>query len=333
MYSDVTPSDARSHKQRRLEKTSGTPWKSSRGLSDHGQNNIAEQRPCLTGCCFAVFASKKDADNAIQVLHGKHTMPGMSNPIQLARKKSSMLSCLLVSNKGPDCERRGLSNAILTGMLAKHTTEEELKQVFSPYGNVDEVYIMKDKATNTSKGCAFVKYTTKHEASVAIQNLHQKTTLPGATQVRSHKYLTLSQRLISSQPLIVKWADPPKTKTNQSQPAVAMDAAAAMSNLQQLYMQQVPSLLLSDRLAPTTAIGSAATVGTTTAAGDIPCYLRTRSHFHGREWITRQGCMKNIGRSSRLSVTFREWPKETFQEEECTPVQVEALIRKITSTD
>lgn len=62
-------------------------------------------------------------------------------------------------------------------------------------GQVEEIYIMKDKATGQSKGCAFVRFANTDAANAAIQGLHQKMTMPGATQ-----------------PLIAKWADAPKPK-------------------------------------------------------------------------------------------------------------------------
>ena len=62
---------------------------------------------------------------------------------------------------------------------------------------MDEIYLMKDKATGQSKGCAFVKFGNVQIANAAIAGLHQKMTMPGATQ-----------------PLIAKWADAPKPKVN-----------------------------------------------------------------------------------------------------------------------
>ena len=49
-------------------------------------------------------------------------------------------------------------------------------------GQVEEVYIMKDKAAGQSKGCAFVRFASTDAANAAIQGLHQKITMPGATQ-------------------------------------------------------------------------------------------------------------------------------------------------------
>ena len=60
---------------------------------------------------------------------------------------------------------------------------------------VDEIYLMKDKQTGQSKGCAFVKFGSVEIANAAIEGLHQKMMMPGATQ-----------------PLIAKWADAPKPK-------------------------------------------------------------------------------------------------------------------------
>jgi RNA recognition motif-containing protein len=59
--------------------------------------------------------------------------------------------------------------------LSRSTSEEEVRNLFSSYGQlVDDVVILKDQATNQSKGVAFVRYNTRSEAQHAIQALHEQ---------------------------------------------------------------------------------------------------------------------------------------------------------------
>jgi len=123
------------------------------------------------------------AEKAMMGLHNRHTMPLMTNTIQMSFAK------------GEEMEVERADAKLFIGMLARTATEEEVRALVSPYGQVEEVYIMKDKATGQSKGCSFVKFCNKESASAVIDALHQKVTMPG-----------------SHQPIIAKWADAPKAK-------------------------------------------------------------------------------------------------------------------------
>ena len=46
---------------------------------------------------------------------------------------------------------------IFVGNLAFTTTEEELRQLFEPYGIVERVQIMTDRATGRPRGFGFVE--------------------------------------------------------------------------------------------------------------------------------------------------------------------------------
>lgn len=63
---------------------------------------------------------------------------------------------------------------IFVGNLSRDISEDELREAFSPYGNVGEVSIVKDQYTKTSKGFAFVEMTEQTEAEAAMSNLNGK---------------------------------------------------------------------------------------------------------------------------------------------------------------
>jgi len=63
--------------------------------------------------------------------------------------------------------------------IPKVMTIEELRAIFSPYGNVAECNVVKDKVTNEGKGFGFVGFRLLTEAQGAILSLHEKRTFPG----------------------------------------------------------------------------------------------------------------------------------------------------------
>ncbi|MCC6384349.1 MAG: RNA-binding protein [Bacteroidia bacterium] len=61
---------------------------------------------------------------------------------------------------------------IFVGNLNFKTTEQELGDLFSGYGNVQSVQIITDKFSGRSKGFAFVEMPDKEEAEKAIEGLN-----------------------------------------------------------------------------------------------------------------------------------------------------------------
>ena len=63
---------------------------------------------------------------------------------------------------------------IYVGNLSNEVTEEDLKQAFETFGEVESVKIIKDKYTNRSKGFGFVEMPSKAEGQSAIDGLNGK---------------------------------------------------------------------------------------------------------------------------------------------------------------
>src|SRR2546426_12517354 len=61
---------------------------------------------------------------------------------------------------------------IFVGNLDFNTSEEELRQLFEPYGQVDRVSIMTDRDTGRSRGFGFVEMTNNEEGDKAIAGLN-----------------------------------------------------------------------------------------------------------------------------------------------------------------
>ena len=61
---------------------------------------------------------------------------------------------------------------IFVGNLSFNTSEDELRQLFQPYGQVDRVSIMTDRDTGRSRGFGFVEMASDEEGEKAIAGLN-----------------------------------------------------------------------------------------------------------------------------------------------------------------
>ena len=63
---------------------------------------------------------------------------------------------------------------IYVGNLAFTTTDDDLRQLFEPYGAVDEIRVIMDRDTGRSKGFGFVDMPDTTTAKTAIAGLQGK---------------------------------------------------------------------------------------------------------------------------------------------------------------
>ncbi|XP_010244650.1 PREDICTED: RNA-binding protein BRN1-like [Nelumbo nucifera] len=82
----------------------------------------------------------------------------------------------------------GESVKLFVGQVPKDMTEAELLAMFKEVALVDEVNIIKDKATRASKGCCFLICPSREEADKAVNAWHNNRTLPGASSPLQVKY-------------------------------------------------------------------------------------------------------------------------------------------------
>ncbi|MBW1674690.1 MAG: RNA-binding protein [Deltaproteobacteria bacterium] len=61
---------------------------------------------------------------------------------------------------------------IYVGNLSYEVTEDDLKEAFGTFGQVETANIIKDKYSGQSKGFGFVEMPTKAEADAAIEGLN-----------------------------------------------------------------------------------------------------------------------------------------------------------------
>ena len=61
-------------------------------------------------------------------------------------------------------------------MLPKNLDESQLNAVFTPFGPITEIHIIRDQHGG-SRGCAFIKYGDRAAAARAIEAVDQKVSL------------------------------------------------------------------------------------------------------------------------------------------------------------
>ncbi|SRR5437899_2165801 len=68
-----------------------------------------------------------------------------------------------------------MGTKLYVGNLSFNTTENELQELFSQAGTVQEVSLMQDKFTGKSRGFAFVTMGSEEDAQNAISKLNGQT--------------------------------------------------------------------------------------------------------------------------------------------------------------
>jgi RNA recognition motif-containing protein len=72
---------------------------------------------------------------------------------------------------------------IYVGNLSRQTTEDDLRQAFEVFGQVESVNIVKDRFSGESRGFGFVEMPSKREAQKAIEEMNGKDLMGRAVNV------------------------------------------------------------------------------------------------------------------------------------------------------
>lgn len=77
------------------------------------------------------------------------------------------------SMMGPGGRQQGRDdNTVRVTNLSEDIRERDLEELFKPFGHIQRIFLAKDKITNASKGFAFVSYSRRDSAMVAIAHLN-----------------------------------------------------------------------------------------------------------------------------------------------------------------
>ena len=63
---------------------------------------------------------------------------------------------------------------IYVGNLSRETTEDDLRQAFEAFGQVESTNVIKDRFSGESRGFGFVEMPSKDEAQAAIEEMNGK---------------------------------------------------------------------------------------------------------------------------------------------------------------
>jgi hypothetical protein len=147
-------------------------------------------------------------------------------------------------------------NKLFIGMLPKTMGEQDLHDMFSIYGELREVHVIRGPEGG-AKGCAFVKFIERDAAIAAIDNLNDTVPMVGADfffSTPTKRWLTESLLLApqgATRPLVVKFADGKKSGAKEDpwghqlpmyRGQGPMGAPMHMGAQQQRMMYQYPSM-------------------------------------------------------------------------------------------
>ncbi|KAM3718555.1 CUGBP Elav-like family member [Dirofilaria immitis] len=188
------------------------------------------------GCCFVTYYKRADAIAAQAALHNIRVLPQMYHPVQMkpADIENRNVSGIKHASIFPFSETDNLhciaERKLFVGMLNKRLTEDDVRDMFSQFGHIEDCTVLKD-SEGKSRGCAFVTFAHRSCAQQAIKQVHLSQTMEGC-----------------SKPIVVKFADTQKEKDAKKNGGTPTIAAPSLQNtvnlantLQQLLQTAQPN--------------------------------------------------------------------------------------------
>ena len=86
-----------------------------------------------------------------------------------------VLCCVCVcigARGGSSSSGRDDSNTVRVTNLSEDTREDDLKELLRPFGPISRLYLAKNRATQVSRGFAFVTYVRRSDGQKAIDKLN-----------------------------------------------------------------------------------------------------------------------------------------------------------------
>lgn len=97
-------------------------------------------------------------------------------------------------------------------MVPKSANEKDIRAVFEMYGPLREVHVI--RSLESSRGCAFVKYANRESALAAIDDLHDRHTMPGGPRPLVVKFA--NKRRMGAQAAPTDISSPSRSSTGHS---------------------------------------------------------------------------------------------------------------------
>ncbi|XP_075465096.1 RNA-binding protein 45 [Ascaphus truei] len=113
------------------------------------------------GIAFVKYAKSSQACRALEEMHGR-CLSDSTKPIKVFIAQSRG------SSSHRDVEDEELTRIFV--VIPKSYSEEDIKDKFKEYGQIEYCSIIKNKATGESKGLGYVRYLKPSQAAIAIEN-------------------------------------------------------------------------------------------------------------------------------------------------------------------
>ena len=92
-------------------------------------------------------------------------------------------------------------NSRLFVVASRCVTEDELRESFSRFGDIQGVWVVKDKQTKESKGICYVKFAWSSQACLAMEEMHGKVLLEGTKPIKVG-LMTSQQAVMSTEAVL-----------------------------------------------------------------------------------------------------------------------------------
>lgn len=125
------------------------------------------------GCAFVTYENGEEAMKVAEEMHGKFKFEGAPWPAQVRPAAGEV-------EESPHRGDHDDTSKLFVGQLPRDADELYVREIFSPYGDIANIYVIKKKHHDTAKnGCAFVKFREHEMAQRAIDTLDGELQLEG----------------------------------------------------------------------------------------------------------------------------------------------------------
>ncbi|EEF32524.1 Eukaryotic translation initiation factor 3 subunit, putative [Ricinus communis] len=116
-------------------------------------------KPQLEGPTSRPPSADNSAASSITAMNSKYIPPSMRAGAQRS------------SNDKFNMKRRNDENTVRVSCISENTSEADLVDLFSPFGQVSRVFLLTDRHTGLNRGSGFVSFVNKEDAERAINKL------------------------------------------------------------------------------------------------------------------------------------------------------------------
>lgn len=118
-----------------------------------------------SGIAYIKFTKTSDAAQALEELNGTIIGDGNNRAVKILVAASR-------NSKNPtgrtDNEQEKYVRLFI--VINKNESENEIREEFGQYGEIDNITVVKDRATGQSKGFCYVRYNSFYHAAIAFEN-------------------------------------------------------------------------------------------------------------------------------------------------------------------